>query len=192
MARVGGGPLSASTGWVALPTGGVAIIHPNPYRVDVIDPSGRVARGTPVPFTPIRVTAAERQAERERRASQPGMTVSIGGGSGSGNVRTIGTGSANRSGQPELADSEFPATMGPFIGTGAPQVSPSGEIWVLRARPASDKVPTYDIFSPAGRLVGKATLRPNSQVVGFGRGVVYVARQDPEDDLRYVEQYPLR
>jgi hypothetical protein len=39
--------------------------------------------------------------------------------------------------------------------------------------------------------VGKATLKPNSVVVGFGQGAVYVARQDPEDDLRYLEKYAL-
>jgi hypothetical protein len=38
-------------------------------------------------------------------------------------------------------------------------------------------------------LVGKATLKPHSTVVGFGSGVIYVARQDPEDDLRYLEMY---
>ena len=69
------------------------------------------------------------------------------------------------------------------------QVSPEGEIWVLRTRPASDKAPKYDIFNSAGQLIGKATLKPNSSVVGFGSGVVYVARQDPEDDLRYLEVY---
>ena len=69
------------------------------------------------------------------------------------------------------------------------QISPDGEIWVLRTRPASDKVPTYDIFNSTGQLTGKATLKPNSAVVGFGAGAVYVARQDPEDDLRYLEKY---
>ncbi len=79
--------------------------------------------------------------------------------------------------------------MPPFSGQGAVLISPDGEIWVLRTRPASDKVPTYDIFNSAGQLTGKATLKPNSAVVGFGAGVVYVARQDPEDDLRYLEKY---
>lgn len=190
MARIGGGPLTASTGWVPLPNGGVAIINPNPYRVDIADPAGRITRGTPVTFTPIRVTAAERDAERERRANQSGMAITIGGGGGS-NVRSFSGGGPGGN-APPLPDSEFPETMGPFVGTGSPQVAPNGEIWVLRARAAKDPTPTYDIFSGAGRLVGKATLRPHSQVVGFGQGVVYVARQDPEDDLRYVEQYALR
>jgi hypothetical protein len=191
MARVGSGPLTATSGWVPLPDGGAAIIHPDPYRVDFADATGRLTRGTPVPFTPIRVTAAERDAERERRANQTGMAVSIGGGGGS-SVRSFSGAGGPGGNAPPLPDSEFPATMGAFVGSGSPQVAPSGEVWILRARAAKDPTPTYDIFAPTGRLVGKATLRPHSQVVGFGQGVVYVARQDPEDDLRYVEQYALR
>jgi len=79
--------------------------------------------------------------------------------------------------------------MPPFTERDAVQVTPEGEIWVLRTRAAADRTPTYDIFSNTGQLVGKATLKPNSMVVGFGTGVVYVARQDPEDDLRYLEKY---
>ncbi|HET9133275.1 MAG TPA: hypothetical protein VFN90_03145, partial [Gemmatimonadales bacterium] len=91
-----------------------------------------------------------------------------------------------------IADSEFPETMPPFTGRNAVRISPSGEIWVERTRSYKDTTPTYDIFSTAGRPVGRATLRPNSSVVGFGAGSVYVSRQDPEDDLRYLERYNLR
>lgn len=188
MARVGGGPLRASMTWVPLPNGGVAMVHPSPYRVDVISPTGTLTRGTPVPFTPTRVGAAERDAYRKDLAAQPRLSVRVGGGGGASFSSGPTGGNA-----PQIPDSDFPETMGPFVNVGNPiRVAPNGETWVLRARAANDRTPTYDIFSPTGRLVGKATLRPNSQVVGFGRGVVYVARQDPADDLRYVEQYALR
>ncbi len=185
MARVGGGPLRADPSWRPMPDGRVAVLNPSPYRVDVVDAASAIHRGTPVPFAPIKVGAAEREAYRKQMASQPRMGITVG--SGGTSMRNMSGGDV-----PTIADEEFPATMGPYVDGGNLQVAPNGEIWVLRARPASDKVPTYDIFSNRGRLVGKATLRPNSQVVGFGAGVVYVARQDPSDDLRYIEQYPLQ
>jgi hypothetical protein len=184
MARVGGGPFSPSTIWAPLPDGRVAMVHPDPYRVDIVTSRRQVQRGTAVPYTPIRIGKAERDQFRERQASAPRTSIRIGGGGG------MSMSSGGGPPPPPIADSEFPATMPPFTGN-ALQVAPNGEIWVLRTRPASDNRPTYDIFSPAGALVGRATLKPNSQVVGFGQGAVYVARQDPEDDLRYLEKYAL-
>jgi len=67
-------------------------------------------------------------------------------------------------------------------------VTPAGEVWVERTRKADDPAPVYDIFDRAGRLTGRATLRPRSRIVGFGRGAVYVVRTD-EDDLEYLERY---
>lgn len=177
-------PLAAIDAWAALPDGRVAIVRANPYRVDIVGGRGQIQRGTPVNFTPIRIGKAERDAYRERQASARPMMVSIGGGGGGAAPAPRGVG-----GPASVPDEEFPAVMPPFTGRDAVQVTPEGEIWVLRTRAASDRTPTYDIFSSTGQLVGKATLKPHSTVVGFGAGAVYVARQDPEDDLRYLEKY---
>lgn len=67
-------------------------------------------------------------------------------------------------------------------------MSPDGEVWVLRTRPAGDKIPTYDIFSRTGALVKSVALNPRSRVVGFGKGAVYVVRTD-QDDLQYLQRY---
>jgi hypothetical protein len=181
-------PWTAAPLWAALPDGRVAVVQPSPYRVDVIGANKMVTRGPAQAYTPIKVTAAERAAYREAQKSSSGMAItrSVGGPGGGGT--SISNTRAPSSAQ-ELPDSDFPATMPPFSGQSSVQVSPEGEIWVLRTRPASDKAPKYDIFNSAGQLTGKATLKPNSTVVGFGAGVVYVSRQDPEDDLRYLEVY---
>ncbi len=183
--RVGAGPLAARTLWTALPTGGIAIVHPEPYRVDVVDASGRVTIGTPVPYTPIKVTAAERDAYREASSNRSSFAIRTGSGGTS-----ISTAPPPRD-VPPIPDDEFPDVLPPFEAAGAIQVSPSADIWVPRSRPASDPTPAYDIFSARGQLIGAARLRPHSSVVGFGQGVVYVARQDPRDDLRYLETYRL-
>jgi len=180
-------PWTAAPAWAALPDGRVAVVQPSPYRVDVIGANKMVTRGPAQPYTPIKVTAAERNAYREAQKSSSGMAItrSVGGPGGSGTSAS----SARPAAAPDMPDSDFPTTMPPFSGQTSVQVSPEGEIWVLRTRPASDKAPKYDIFNSAGQLTAKATLKPNSTVVGFGSGVVYVARQDPEDDLRYLEVY---
>jgi hypothetical protein len=182
MARVGSGPFAPTTVWQPMRDGRVAIVNPTPYRVDVVSGRNAVRRGTPVPYTPIKVTAAERAAYRERMKSNRPITMSVGG--PGGGIRTA----PSRGEAPAIADAEFPATMAPFSGAGV-QVTPEGEVWVLRARSASDNVPTYDIFDTTGRLTGRATLNPHSTVVGFGLGSVYVSRKDPEDDLLYIEKY---
>ena len=186
MARVGGGPFAPMPMWTPTRDGRVALVNPSPYRVDFIEEAGRIRRGTPVPYTPLKVTAADRDAYRERQKSSRPMVMRMGGG-GSG-VQSIGP-SPGRDGVPSTPDSEFPATKPPFVGGNAVQVTPEGEVWVLRTRVAGDNTPTYDIFDSIGRLAGKATLKPNSTVVGFGAGAVYVSRQDPDDDLLYLEKY---
>ena len=43
-----------------------------------------------------------------------------------------------------------------------------------------------------GGPTGSATIPVNSLVVGFGNGVLYVARTNPDDDLDYLERYRIR
>ncbi len=181
-------PYASAPVWAPLPDGRLVIVQPSPYRVDILGVNKVLTRGPVQAFTPIKVTAAERNAERERRKRPTGVGFSRTVGS-SGGGTSVTTSAAPAAAQSEIPDEDFPAVLPPFTGRGSVLISPQGEIWVLRTRPASDKVPTYDIFNSAGQLTGKATLKPNSTVVGFGAGVVYVARQDPEDDLRYLEKY---
>ncbi len=180
-------PLAAVPVWTALPDGRIVIVQPSPYRVDILSASGTITKGAAQAYTPIKVTAAERNAYRESLKSGIGYSVNrtVGGPGGGTTVSSAAPSVASR----QVPDEDFPAVMPPFSGTNSVRISPEGEIWVLRTRQASDKTPTYDIFNSAGQLTGKATLKPNSTVVGFGAGVVYVARQDPEDDLRYLEKY---
>lgn len=63
-----------------------------------------------------------------------------------------------------------------------------GEVWVLRTRPAGDKISTYDVSNRAGALFKSVALNPRSRVVLFGKGTVYVVRAD-EDDLRHLQRY---
>jgi len=186
-------PYSKADAWGVLPDGRVAIVRAEPYRVDIVEAPGRLRQGTAVAYTPVKIGAAERDAFRKGQSAGGSggavMTMRVtgsptsGGGSAPSSNTTVARGTPGA-----VADADFPPVMPAFPARGV-RTTPEGEIWVLRNRAASDKTPTYDIFDGTGKLVGKATLKPNSAIVGFGAGTAYVARQDPEDDLRYLEKY---
>ncbi len=162
--------------WAVLPDGQVALIQHNPFRLDIVGTDGTVRRGAPIAHTPVPVSAADRQAFRDRTEALRSSAVMVGGGSGP------------PSRGPQFADDDFPRTMPPFIAE-AVRVTPEGEIWIGRSHTATDRTWRYDIFDASGRQVGVATLRRGSAVVGFGPGRVYVARTDPDDDLVYLERH---
>lgn len=179
--RIGGGKVWApAEAWDVAGDGRIARVAPSPYRVIWMAGAGKATPGPVQPYTPIKVTEADKALYKENLKKVRPMTITIGGGGGSragpppGNVQ-----------QPEP---EFEETMPPFSGRGSVVATPDGEVWVLRTRSASDKTPTYDVFDRTGALVRKVTLNPQSRVVGFGKGTVYVARTD-EDDLQYLQRY---
>lgn len=162
--------------WAALPDGRVALIHHNPFRIDIVQADGTARRGAPIPHAPVTVSAADRALFREHAAAVRSSALRVGGGAG-----PPGLG-------PRFEDSDFPRTMPPFI-TAAVRVTPEGEIWIGRSHTATDRTWRYDIFDSEGRLLGAATLRVGSVVAGFGAGTVYLARTDPDDDLVYLERH---
>jgi hypothetical protein len=179
----GGGKVFApAETWAVTGTGRIARLTPSPYRVIWYDAPGRSAAGAAQPYTPIKVGEAEKEVVRENRRKQPPVTIRIGGGPGGGSPPP-----GARPPQVQQSEPEFEETMPPF-GQAGVLGTPEGEVWVLRNRPASDKNPSYDVFDRSGALTRKIVLEPNSRVVGFGKGTVYVARSD-EDDLQYLQRY---
>jgi hypothetical protein len=176
--RIGGGKVWTPTEtWDVAGDGRVARVVPAPYRVIWIG-SGKATPGPVQPYTPIRVTEAEKALYKDNARRAPRNVISIGPG---------GTRSTAAPNIPQ-EEPEFAETMPPFTGRGSVAATPDGEVWVLRTRSASDKVPVYDVFDKTGTLVKKVSLNPNSRVVGFGKGTVYVARTD-DDDLQWLQRY---
>jgi hypothetical protein len=187
MTRTGGGVniqmgsgkvFAPADGWAASGDGRVARVTPAPYRVIWYDGSGRMNQGPVQAYTPIRVGEPEKQVIREQRKKQRPMLITMGGPGGGGGAPPPNV---------QAPEPEFEETMPPFDRSGV-LATPDGEVWVLRNRPASEKNPTYDVFDRAGARVKKIALEPNSRVVGFGKGTVYVAKSD-EDDLQYLQRY---
>ena len=168
--------------WGVAGDGSVARVFPSPYRVAWFA-GGKPTLGPVVPYTPTKVTEADKQEVMEAQRRAPPTMIVMGGGPGGGARPGAGPPGGIQAPPPEFAE-----TKPPYDGLGAVIVAPEGEVWVLRTRPAGDKIPTYDVFDRTGTLVKKVSLNPSSRVVGFGKGVVYVARSD-EDDLVYLQRF---
>lgn len=162
--------------WAVAGNGRVARVQPDPYRVVWYDASRRGTAGPTVPYTPIRVTDADKRAYLEQQAANPPTMIVMGGGGGSSVQR------------PQMPEPTFAEIKPAFNGNTAVLASPDGDVWVLRTRSANDHTPVYDVFDSSGRLVRKVSLARGSRVVGFGRHSVYVVRTD-EDDLEYLQRF---
>ena len=169
-------PLSAAESVALFADGWFAVARVEPYRVDWIAPDGRVSRGRPIPVTPIRVTAAEKEAYFARVAAS----------------RTPGTGmpalpEAMRREIDALRD-RFPEVFPPF--TGAPIAGGDGNLWLRR--PVSKHFPDirYDVVDRRGLRIGTVSLARGERVVAVGRTAVYVAWKD-EDDIERLRRHPL-
>jgi hypothetical protein len=142
-------------------------------------PNGKPATGAAVAYTPIPVSEADRQEVIEERKRAKPMMIAIGPG---------GRQAAPPPGAVSIPTPEFEETKPPFTGPESVLVTSEGEVWVLRSRPATDRIPFYDVFDRGGRIVRRVSLAPKSRVVGFGAGTVYVVRLDAED-LEHLQRF---
>lgn len=174
-------PMAPEDAWGVAPDGRVGVARVAADQVEWWLPDGKVVKGTPVPYTPIKITEADKKAWWAGTV-RGGVNVR------SENGRTT-VSPASGSVPPMDPNIVWPATKPPFPGNSA-KGAPNGELWLLRSRPADDKIPTYDIFDASGNLVRQVRLPADTRLVGFGKGVVYLARKDA-DDLEYLERYRL-
>jgi hypothetical protein len=170
-------PYSPRDGWGVAPDGRVAMVRSGEYRVDVARPAGGVARGPAVGMRPLPVTARDKEEFLKTQRNAPRM------------VRTVGGNGAAPPAPPEptAEDYEWPVNK-PFFDAATVRMSPAGELWALRSRPAGDEIPVYDVFGANGQLVRRVTFPAKTRLVALGEGTIYVARTG-EDDLQYLERY---
>lgn len=161
--------------WFPALDGRVYIVHPEPYRVDVVLPNGTLVAGQPIRYQPIRPTQAHRNAWIER-LRQPAVGV------GNAGVRAVRS-------LPFQESDNWPRVLPPFIFD-ALSVGLDGRLWVQRTA-ENPHLPTFDVFDTAGRPVEHVVLPVRSRLVGHGRDVVYLVRID-EDDLEYLERHRVR
>jgi hypothetical protein len=171
-------PFSGFDQMLAAPDGRVAIVHHDPYSVDFLSETGQRTRGEPIRYDRQRITD---EHKAEWRAAQSGRT----------NVMTT-IDAGGRSTTTEAAGQVEPSEWGreympPFLGPQALTFSNDGYLWIRRTGPAGQP-PTYDVIDRDGKLALKVVLSHRSRLVGFGNGVVYIARLDA-DDLQYLQRH---
>jgi hypothetical protein len=169
-------PFEARDQWAVLPDGRVGVARATPYRAEWQGAAAPVV-GPAVEYQPVRIGTAEKNAWADQATR--GIQVIV----ENGQRRT------QRAPRPDINRQQWPETMPPFASPPNPVVaSPAGELWVLRTGPANADTRVYDVFDGQGRRARRVTLEGERFVLGFGPGVVFVARRD-DDDLVWVERY---
>jgi hypothetical protein len=172
--------------WSVAPDGRVAIVSPEPYRVDWFATTGTRSAGPVLRYDRLKLTEADKAP-----VQSPNCGYSINRGSGGGGAiqtqtRAAVSGALNSA--PPRTD--YPEYKPPFLGRyGAPIVAPNGELWVGRSRGPNDP-PIYDVFDARGQLTARVQLPNGTRISAFGNGTIYLYRMD-EDDLVYLQRYRL-
>ncbi|MEQ8329787.1 MAG: hypothetical protein RH859_04910 [Longimicrobiales bacterium] len=180
-------PLSAEDPWGVAPDGSLVLVRSGDYHVEWIAPDGRVTRGAPIPWSPVRIGQAEKDewvAESGRSGGGIGIEMSVENGQASMSFSRGGGGGGQRT----TDQYTWPDAKPPVYGGRIP-VDPRGRAWVRRHVDAGDPS-TYDLFDRQGARVATVLLEHGKRVVGFGEGAVYVVAFD-EFDLNYLEKYQL-
>jgi hypothetical protein len=187
MVRIAPIPLSPEDSWGVAPDGSVVIARSGDYHLERIAQDGTVTRGQPVSFTPEEIGTPEKEEhllENGRAGGGVGVSVQMDGTSIRMGFARGETGGRNR----ELDQYDWPEKKPPFYSGRIP-IDPMGRAWVRRHVDAGEPS-TYDIFNSAGARIGSFLLENGNQVVGFGKGSVYVVAFD-ELDLSYLRRYAM-
>lgn len=172
-------PFTRVAQWAVALDGWVAVVHPDPYRVEFFGPDETRRRGSPVIYTPVRLTAGHKEAWRTEQSRPRFQTVYRGSGDAP-SVRLV---------TPRVAEPRrWPVVLPPTTGE-TPQFDAAGRLWVGRSV-AAGAAPRYDVFSRSARHLAQVELPGGSRLLGFGSQSLYVVRQDA-DDLEYLAQFPL-
>jgi hypothetical protein len=180
-------PLSPEDAWGVGADGSVVIARAGDYHVEWHRPDGSVARGKSVPFEPVSIRTAEKEAwvaAQGRTGGGIGVSVMVQNGSVQMGFQRGGAGGGRR----EIDQYEWPDVMAPFYQGRIP-VDGQGRAWVRRHRRAGAPA-LYDVFGADGDLVGSVTLPEDGTIVGFGQATIYVVTYD-EFDLNYLERYAM-
>ena len=177
-----GVPFTTGIQWAVAADGRVALVHPSDYHVEFVSSAGARVIGKPIPFSRVGVSDAHKKQYRDQQGpmcARGSRTLTMTGPDGKTITATV---------IPPPEPKEWPDVLPPFLSSAA-VFAPDGVLWVQRTVAVPDP-PMFDLIAGNGTLVHRVLLAKRSKLLGFGKGVVYVARVD-EDDLQYVQRYRL-
>jgi hypothetical protein len=165
--------------WGVFPDGRIMLIDGDTYTPQLILPDGTRRTAAAIPFPRMPVTAADRVKLMEETRKQFGQ----------GMQRARGM----AQGQP-IPEFEFvepnpwQSEKPPLLGT-AIKVDDRNRAWVP-VRDVAGLGGRFDLLDAEGRLVDTVQLAKEVLLLGFGKGVAYVARKDA-DDLLHLQKVAL-
>ena len=174
-------PMPQTDAWVVDASGRIGILSAAEYRLRWYRDGALVETGPPVPHTPTRITGAEREAFRARKALEPASGGSVGGTGGAPGV--LGMERARAA----WPDSIFPEVMPPFEPAGV-FVAPDGNIWVRRTGRASTPNALVDVIDAKGALRARLRLPRRARLFALGARGVYLLTVD-SDGFQVLERY---
>ena len=175
-------PLSPQDAWAVSWDGRVAVARADPYHVEWIRVDGKVVRSGPIAFEPVRI----RRADKLEWAEALGGGIRIGIMVENGQRRMALSRGGGRGEEPDIDSLDWPDNKPAFADNGV-RVTPEGDMWVQRHVPAGEPI-DFDVFGANAELKGKVVLPAGRDIVGFGRGTVYVVRTD-DLGLQWLERY---
>lgn len=171
-------PFVSESQWAVLPHGRIAVVHLDPYRVDIIDAEGPRTRGPNISDAAILLTDGHKaQWREEQQRSRPVVVMRRGG----------GTSQSMRAG-PYREPAAWPRVLPPFARD-AVRAAPDGRVWVQR-HVGAGAPSRLDVFDGRARRVQQVVLPAGRRLLGVGRRALYLLYMD-EDDLQYIERYRL-
>jgi len=171
-------PFPLRTTWSVAADGTLAIVHPDPYQVELIDPEGVIRKGPAIEVDRLRVTEGHKDQWREEEARPRTVLYALRGEEGHYVTMTGEVSEPNN----------WPRYLPPFLGDAA-MFAGDGRLWVRRTTPAGDP-PTFDVFDSEGRRVERVKLPHGRRLLGFGQGKLYAVSRD-EFALEYLERYEI-
>lgn len=168
--------------WVVAPDGRVGVIDATDYRLRWYRDGKVVTEGPRLPYRPVPILPADRDAYRAWRAANPATGGLRGPAGAEGKARELAKATA------QWGDTLFDATKPAVVENGAWR-SPGGDVWVERSQPSTATQPLIDVLTDAGALRGTLLLPARSRVVALLGGGIYVAQMD-DDDMETLRRYP--
>jgi hypothetical protein len=162
--------------WTVGSEGQIAILHVDPYSVDVVDSRGRTVVGRPIAYQPIRVSDGHKKQWREELARPHPVTITTPKGVQTPGLQPLGW----------QEPVQWPAFLPSFLDN-AGRFAPDGVLWIQRAVPV-DGASLFDLVDGRGVVIGQVRTPEHSRVVGFGSSHIYVVRVD-QDDQELLERY---
>jgi hypothetical protein len=168
-------PFAPRTTWAVARDGRVAIVRPEPYRVDVIQPTGQRRDGHEIQHIRVRVGEALKNQWRDTQTARLRNTT----------VSRDGSSATSLARPPAVEPLRWPAFLPPFLDDVL--FSPDGLLWIPRTTDIGSP-PYYDVIDHENQITARMTLRPHSRIAGFSTTSIYVARADA-DGFEFLERY---